>query len=52
MGDEIISFRPSARQADLIKELKKLADKDKRSLNNYIEMVLANHVEQAKKHKK
>ena len=35
--------------AELEDELRKLADKDKRSLNNYLNMLLEKHVDESKK---
>lgn len=44
MTSETTSFRPSKRNKRLIEDLEKLAIKENRMLNNYIETVLLAHV--------
>lgn len=39
-----ITFRPSRKNKLLIKKLKDLANKENRTLNNYIETVLTSHI--------
>ena len=41
MKDEAVTIRL---EADLLKKLRELAEKDQRSLSNYIRLVLTNHV--------
>jgi hypothetical protein len=41
MANETLTFRPSKKNKDLLSNLNKLAEQDNRTLNNYIENVLA-----------
>lgn len=41
MGKETLTFRPSKKNKNLLSDLNKLAEQDNRTLNNYIENVLA-----------
>jgi len=40
MATETITFRPSKENSEMLNQLSKLAKKDNRSLNNYIETIL------------
>lgn len=44
MAYETLTFRPSKKNKTLLADIAKLAEKDNRKLNNYIETVLMNHV--------
>lgn len=41
MAKETLTFRPSNKNKNLLSDLNKLAEQDNRTLNNYIENVLA-----------
>ena len=41
MANETLTFRPSKKNKNLLSDLNKLAQHDNRTLNNYIENVLA-----------
>ena len=41
MANETLTFRPSKKNKNLLSDLNKLAEQDNRTLNNYIENVLA-----------
>jgi hypothetical protein len=41
MANETLTFRPSKKNKNLLSDLNKLAKQDNRTLNNYIENVLA-----------
>jgi hypothetical protein len=41
MEKETLTFRPSKKNKNLLSDLNKLAEQDNRTLNNYIENVLA-----------
>ena len=46
MPNPATTFRPSAANDKLIKNLRIMALKEKRSLNNYIELILTKHVQE------
>jgi len=46
---QLISFRPSKENKNLIPKLAELAKKDNRTLNNYIETILLKHINHTKK---
>lgn len=41
---ETITFRPSKANKDLLEKLSKLAKKENRNLNNFIETILLNYI--------
>jgi hypothetical protein len=51
MPKETLTFRPSKKNADVLKKLAKLAAKENRSLNNYIENLFVNHIDKTKSFK-
>ena len=46
MPNPATTFRPSAANYKLIENLRVMALKEKRSLNNYIEVILTKHVQE------
>jgi hypothetical protein len=46
MAHETLTFRPSKKNKNLLSDLNKLAEKENRTLNNYIETVLLKHVQE------
>ena len=44
MAYETLTFRPSKKNKTLLTDIAKLAERDNRTLNNYIETILRNHV--------
>jgi hypothetical protein len=44
MRDQVITFRASKKNPELVRQLQDLAEKNNRRLNNYIEPVLMEHV--------
>ena len=48
MKIETVTIRPSKKNNSLIKELKKLAKADNRTLNNFVEGLLINYINQIK----
>jgi hypothetical protein len=44
MRDQVITFRASKKNPELVRQLQDLAEKNNRRLNNYIELVLLDHV--------
>ena len=45
MANETLTFRPSKKNKNLLSDLNKLAEKENRTLNNYIETILLNHIQ-------
>lgn len=45
MANETLTFRPSKNNKTLLSNLNKLAEKENRTLNNYIETILLNHIQ-------
>lgn len=48
MTGDLIAYRPKKKNKWLLAELLKLAEKDNRSLNNYIEMIFLDWVQKNK----
>ena len=49
MANKTVTFRPSKKNKNLISDLNKLAEKENRTLNNYIETILLLHTQERKK---
>lgn len=49
MAKQTLTFRPSNNNQNLLSDLKKLAEKENRTLNNYIQLILINHLKITKK---
>jgi len=45
MANETVTFRPSKKNKNLLSDLNKLAEKENRTLNNYIETILLLHTQ-------
>jgi hypothetical protein len=53
MANETLTFRPSKKNETILAQLSELADKENRSLNNYIETLFITHLkERGQKNKK
>ena len=53
MANETLTFRPSKNNETILAQLSVLAEKENRSLNNYIETLFLNHLkERGQKNKK
>jgi hypothetical protein len=46
MANETVTFRPSKKNKNLLSDLNKLAEKENRTLNNYIETILLLHTQE------
>ena len=46
MANETLTFRPSKKNKNLLSDLNKLAEKENRTLNNYIETILLLHTQE------
>lgn len=52
MAYETLTFRPSKKNKNLLSDLNKLAEKENRTLNNYIETILLLHTQERRKKSK
>lgn len=53
MANETLTFRPSKKNETILSQLAELAEKENRSLNNYIETLFITHLkERGQKNKK
>lgn len=52
MAHETLTFRPSKKNKKLLSYLKKLAEKENRTLNNYIETILLLHTQDSRQKSK
>ena len=46
MANETLTFRPSKKNETILAQLSELADKENRSLNNYIETLFITHLKE------